>query len=73
MAQGGWAARGGGLSGQKGPWAEGGIGLRERSDRLAASEASRAVQDRDPWSEATVVLGVTCGTRPVSLIVDERQ
>ena len=69
-----WAERAGvGRGGWWAEWAEGGIGLRERSDRLAASEASRAVQDRDPWSEATVVLGVTCGTRPVSLIVDERQ
>ena len=31
---------------------EGVIGLRERSDRLAASVASRAVQDRAPRSEA---------------------
>ena len=39
----GWAERGG---------VEGAIGLRERSNRLAASEESRAVQDRAPRSGA---------------------
>ena len=39
----GWAERGG---------VEGAIGLRERSNCLAASEVSRAVQDRAPRSGA---------------------
>ena len=37
---------------QRGQWAEEVIGVREGSDCLAASEASRAVQDRALWSEA---------------------
>ena len=47
-----------GTGGQREPvgrgswWAEEAIGLRERSDRLAASGASRAVQDRALRSKA---------------------
>ena len=37
---------------QREQWKEGAIVLRERSDCLAASEVSRAVQDRAPRSEA---------------------
>ena len=52
----GWDRQRGGRGGQRGVgFAEelmGREGLRERSDCLAASEASRAVQDRAPRSKA---------------------
>ena len=43
-AEGGDTGQRVGTLGRGGRWAEGVIGLRERSDRLAASVASRAVQ-----------------------------